>query len=58
MSTLHDRRLLVGQNLIVIFDLANIEAIARHIEKGSASERKTAAGRTGGEQPAFLVRIS
>ena len=48
---IHDRRLLARQDLILVFDLADIEVIAQQIVQRAAAERDPTAGRTRGEQP-------
>ena len=42
---IHDRRLLARQDLILVFDLADIEVIAQHVVQRTAAERDAAAGR-------------
>ena len=41
----HDRWLLAGQDLVLVFDLADIEAVAQQIEQRAAVEENAAAGR-------------
>jgi hypothetical protein len=50
---IHDRRLLARQDLILVFDLADIEAVAQEVIQGTPAERDSAAGRSRREQPAF-----
>ena len=50
---IHDWRLFAGQDLILVFDLADIEGIAQQIVQRAAAERDPAARRTCGEQPGF-----
>src|SRR3984893_16111585 len=52
-GAIHDRRLLARQDLILVFDLTDIEMIAQHVVQRAAAERDAAAGDTGGEQSAF-----
>ena len=42
---IHDRRLLAGQDLILVFDLADIEVIAQQIVQRATAERDPAARR-------------
>src|SRR5260370_384183 len=41
---IHDRRLLAGQDLVLVFDLADIEVIAQQIVQRTAAEWDAAAG--------------
>ena len=50
---IHDRRLLAGQDLVLVFDLADIEVVAQQIVQRAAAERDPTARRTRGEQPGF-----
>src|ERR1700693_3921092 len=50
---IHDWRLLTRQDLILVFDLADIEVIAQQVVQRAAAERDPAARRTRGEQPGF-----
>src|SRR6266436_7044756 len=43
----HDRWLLTGQDLALVFDLADIEPVAQQIEYGATLEGNAAMGRTG-----------
>src|SRR6202040_2064241 len=43
---IHDRWLLTRQDLILVFNLPDIEAIAQQVIQGSATERNAAAGRS------------
>src|SRR5712675_2708602 len=49
-SAIHNRRLLAGEDLVLVFDLADIEVIAQQIVQRAAAERDAAARRTRGEQ--------
>jgi len=46
---IHDRRLLAGQNLILEFDLSNIEVVSQHVVQRATAERDPAARRPRGE---------
>ena len=43
---IHDRRLLTRQNLILVFDLADIEVVAQQVVQRAAPERDPAARHT------------
>src|SRR5258708_5390283 len=49
----HDRWLLAGQDLILVFDLADIEVIAQQVIQSAAPEQDAAARRPRGEPPGF-----
>ena len=49
----HDGRLRARQDLVFVFDLADIEAVAQQIEQQAAAEENAAASRTRREQPGF-----
>jgi len=49
----HDRRLLTGKDLVLAFDLADIEAISQQVVQRATPERDPAARRTRGQQPGF-----
>ena len=44
---IHDRRLLARQDLILVFDLTDIEVIAQHVVQRTTAERDAAASDTG-----------
>src|SRR5258705_8748733 len=44
---IHDRWLLTGQDITLVFDLADIEPVAQQIEQRAAFEGNAAMGRTG-----------
>src|SRR5258705_12310634 len=50
---IHDRWLLAGQDLILVFDLADIEPVAQQIEQRSEFEGNASMDRTGCAQPYF-----
>ena len=50
---IHDWRLFTRQDLILVFDLADIEEVAQQVVQRAASERDPAARRSRGEQPGF-----
>src|SRR5712672_2226443 len=50
---IHDWRLLTRQDLILVFDLADIEEVAQQVVQRAAPERDPAARRSRGEQPGF-----
>src|SRR6202140_5079086 len=54
----HDRWLFAGQDLILVFDLANIEMIAQQVIQGATTERYAAARRSRGEQFAFCPDVA
>src|SRR5258707_13586608 len=49
----HDGWLLTGQDLALVFDLADIEPVAQQIEQRAAFERNAAVGNTGCAQSYF-----
>src|SRR6202790_4116393 len=51
--TIHDRRLLTRQDLILVFDLADIEVVTQQVIQRAAPERDPAARRTRGKQSGF-----
>jgi hypothetical protein len=50
---IHDWRLLTRQDLILVFDLADIEVVAQQVVQRAAPERDPAARRTRGKQSGF-----
>ncbi len=50
---IHNRRLLAGQDLVPVFDLADIEVIAQQVVQRATAERDPTARRSRGEQPGF-----
>src|SRR5882724_11423773 len=50
-GALHDRWLLAGQDLALVFDLADIEPVAEQVEQRSPLERDATAGGAGCKQP-------
>ena len=52
-SPVHDRRLLAWQDLILVFDLADIEVITQQVVQRATAERDPAARRSRREQPFF-----
>src|SRR5665811_1890734 len=50
---IHDRWLLAGQDLALVFDLANIEPVAQQIEQRAAFEENAAVGSIVCAQPCF-----
>src|SRR6266403_5335827 len=55
---IYDRRLLARQNLVLVFDLANIEVIAEQVVQRAAAERDPAARRSRGELPGFGPNVA
>src|SRR5258707_14566356 len=51
--TIHDRRLLARQDLILVFDLADIEVVAQHVVQRATPERDPTPRRPRGEPPGF-----
>src|SRR6266404_3171603 len=50
---IHDRRLLARQDLVPVFDLADIEVVAQQVVQRTTAERYSAARRARREQPGF-----
>src|SRR3954464_2425031 len=46
----HDRWLLAGQDLVLVFDFTDVEAIAKQIEQRDTAEEDAATDRTGCKQ--------
>ena len=57
-GALHDRRLLAGQDVALVSDLADIEPVAQEIEQRSPPERDATAGATGRKQPCLGVDVA
>ncbi len=55
---IHDRRLLSRQDLILVFDFANIEMIVQQVVQRAAAERDPAARNPRGELPDFGPNVA
>src|SRR6478672_3838665 len=55
---IHDRRLLARQNLVLVFDLADVEVIAQQIVQRATAERDAAARRTRRESSGFGADVA
>src|SRR5258708_23310022 len=55
---IYDRRLLAGQDLVLIFDLTDIEPVAQQIEQRATAEENTPSGGAGREPSRFGSDIS
>src|ERR1700745_578641 len=55
---IHDRRLLAGQDLVLVFDLANIKVIAQQIVQRATAERDPATRSSRGELPGFGPNVA
>src|SRR3954447_1950537 len=55
--SIHDPRLLAGQDFTLVFDLTDIEPVTQQIEERSAFEQNAATAKTGREESFLCINV-